>query len=354
MRPTIAFRAPQGFREVQLKAKKYGNKYKEWTYRQDEPSEPEDDMELEKAIADARDKVEIELNDEQKRRMVLMAMKSEMLGSKRKRRCIDAEGNEVVEEIQGYDVSGPARMMVNGDAVTGDVLRAELSKKEREIYDLRTQLDYERRWTAQWKRARGTFHPPPKGRDRVSKRLARRAQRTLQAVDAHLYAIWCMVDEDDSLDGFMNLMSYLVGEGMPGSRCAKRRRWFNKKFISLLMCNGQVRERFEIERRKKHIWAPSAFNKADRQGHMGQRQIRSQRPFKSRQRWGNEELLRSKRGTRSDTPCLGCPAAWAMTSPPSMIPRILAIRRAPCSRQPRTPKPARICKQQRTPASRTC
>ena len=215
MRPTVSFHAPPGFSEEKFKGPKYGGLNGQKQYRKDELSESEDeeglDNELEKAIAEARNKVEIELNPEQKRRMVKMAMRLNMVASKRRR----TEEGEEDQYHRPYDVSGPARVMVNGDAVTGDVLRTELGKKERTIFSLRAQLDFERGWTAQWKRSSGTFHAPPKGRDKVSKRVARRAQRTLQAIDAHLYAIWCLTDDDDSLDGFMNLMNHLVGEGMP-------------------------------------------------------------------------------------------------------------------------------------------
>ena len=68
-----------------------------------------------------------------------------------------------------------------------------------------------------------------------------------------------------------------------------------KRLIRLLFEDPLCRKRFEVERRKMHLFAPSTFLAAARKGHCGQRQIRANRKFGCGQYWGNVILLRTHR-----------------------------------------------------------
>ena len=95
-----------------------------------------------------------------------------------------------------------------------------------------------------WKQACERFVPPRTGRGKGTKAQRasdRKAWRTLRAIEAHLHAIWCLCDTDESVEGFENAMAYLVERrGQPGARCAKGRQFFTKR-QSLFTCCWPVR-----------------------------------------------------------------------------------------------------------------
>ena len=324
-RPQVAYKTPKGFDTIKLHARgeSYGRLKGMKSLRLKDitglvngdggEEEAEGGGEAEESAADdvalASNTVSFEIRDENKRRLVKFARRWGIRANERKVK--NAAGEEI--KVKPWDVSALPRMAANGDVVPGPVMQEAVKKLQDDIFSLRAQLDWERGQVGVWKQACERFEPPRTGKGKGTKAQRasdRQAWRTLRAVEAHLHAVWCLCDPDESVEGFEKAMAYFVERrGQPGARCAKGRQFFTKRFIALLHEGPLVKKRFEIERRKKHLWAPSAINAACRQGHVGQRQVRKMRRFGSGQIWGNEHLLRQKHDALAYRKCWLQPGA---------------------------------------------
>ena len=146
------------------------------------------------------------------------------------------------------------------------------------------------------RKGRATFQTPTRRQARAANR---RSRRTLQQLDAHLYAIWEIVEASDaewwSVEGFENLIFTLIRRGLPGSGARHMQRFITKRLLRLLWDDAHCRHWLEKIRAETKIWTPNEFNVAQRQGHAGQRQWRAGRKFMGRQMYGTDTLRSDKR-----------------------------------------------------------
>ena len=194
-----------------------------------------------------------------------------------------------------WDVSALARLACEGDAIVGPDARRMVDELQRENWRLRVQVRHlqgDRIGTL----GKRTFATPTRRQSLAANRYSR---RTLAKAEAHLYAIWEMVENDDDewwcVEGFENFIFTLIRRGLPGSGARFSQRWVTKRLLELLNADPLCKTWMEKIRAQKKMWVPNEFNAAARKGHGGQSHWRSARPFMCRQMYRVSTLLNSKR-----------------------------------------------------------
>jgi ribosomal protein S18 acetylase RimI-like enzyme len=232
--------------------------------------------------------VTVELNEEQRRRSLRLAMRYGVRGNKPSTAQI-ANGADPRGQL---DLSFAARAMCDGHATLNNEMKQHFQPLQEELFRVTTRMLY-LEGDAIGTMGRVKFEAPSRGQTKAKNRQMR---RMLARIEPHLYAIWEITDGDeDSLEGFENLLACLIERGMPGSGALWAQRWVTRNIIPKLHAGPRTRARLEIERTKHKLWAPSAFNTAERIGHVGAAQWRATSPFMGRQRHGTNVLLASRR-----------------------------------------------------------
>jgi hypothetical protein len=204
-------------------------------------------------------------------------------------------------ELGEWDINAKTRVMLNGDALTGPEVRKIVNDLQQENWRLRVQVAHLQgeRITAD-RKGRKTFQPPTRRQCQAANRQSR---RTLQQVEAYLYAMWEMLESTDAewwcMEGFENLMFTLIKRGLPGSGARKDQRWVTKRLLHLLYDDSHCRHWLERIRTQTKIWTPNEFNVAQRKSHAGQRQWGASRKFMCRQMFGTDTLRSSVRESKA-------------------------------------------------------
>ena len=257
----------------------------------DDPDLDEDQLaELEEAMQSLGTKsLSLQLEEHQLRRSLKYAILNGIRGNKpgpqELARGADPRG--------AWDYQALARAILDDHATLNTTMRDKvLPPLMDEVFRLRTRLAYlEGRNVGLL--AHETFEAPSRSQTRAANKHSR---RTLEKINAHLWAIWELTDGDeDSLEGFENLIVALIERGLPCSGTRWAQRWVTKGVVAKLHAQPRLRRALEVERTRHKIWAPSAFNTKEREGHVGARQWRATRGFMCRQRPGTTVLLASKR-----------------------------------------------------------
>ena len=243
--------------------------------------------EIEAAVLATADKaIHIEPNEDQRRLCLRHSMRYGIYGNPPSA----AEMRRGASAGARLDLSALARVIVDNNATLNtDVRDTIIRPMQEEIFRLRTQV------LSLTGEAIGfcpttRFEAPSRAQSKAQNRAMR---RRLEAMEPHLNAIWEQTDGDeDSTDGFENLIAYFAEGGMDGSGRHAKDRWVKgKRLVAKMHAQPLTRRTFEVERTRHKIWAPSAFNTKEREGHVGARQWKATRPFMSRQCPGANVLL---------------------------------------------------------------
>ena len=191
--------------------------------------------------------------------------------------------------------------MLKGDALTCVESRQLLEDKEKENWRLRVQVAHlQGERIGKGRRGRCTLQVPTR---RQSAAANKQSRRTLQRVEAHLFAIWEEVEGEDAewwcVEGFENLIFTLIRRSLPGSGAKTDQRWLTKRILHQLYDDPHCRHWLEKIRAQTKIWTPNEFNVAQRQGHAGQRAWRASRKFMCRQMYSVDTLRSSKQESKA-------------------------------------------------------
>lgn len=230
----------------------------------------------------------MELNDDQRRRCFRLALRWNVRGNAPSAKQV-AEGADPRGKL---DMAFAARAMIDGHAILSNDFKSAVSALQEELFKLAT-LVLHMQGDAIGTLGRATFEAPSRGQTTSKNRQMR---RMLQRIEPHLMAIWEITDgNNDSLEGFENLLVALIERGQPGSGTLWSQRWTTKKAIAKLHAQPLTRKQLEVERTRHKLWAPSAFNTQERIGHVGAKQWSATRKFMSRQCPGVRFLLAARR-----------------------------------------------------------
>ena len=159
----------QGVKALKLREARYAELNGEHSFRLDHPANALGEAgreALDHAIADARRPngklvVELELNHEQAKRCLAIAMAHDVHSNERTRKEGDLRGLPG-EKYHPFDASLLARLAINGDAIPGPLFRMKIRELQEQIFAYRTQLAYERNWS-NWRMGTTIFKIPLPG-----------------------------------------------------------------------------------------------------------------------------------------------------------------------------------------------
>ena len=198
------------------------------------------------------------------------------------------------KDDQKLDESAIARLALHGDMVHVTEVAHVVRKLQHENHHLRAQLAFERDENIV-RAPKHTFQRPGL---HMTKGDRKASFRTLYRCMPFLRGLWECVTGDDAKDdheGMDNLLEFLVSSGLKGSGAWRSHRWCSDRLGEKLFRNELIKKRFEKERKKTRIWAPSHFLANLRRGHVGRRSLNSLREFMSGQCYGNAKLLQAKK-----------------------------------------------------------